>query len=250
MTRTLLFFLGLGVSLSAQETPRQTTEARLWLQVPAGQAPLQDIQVSSGSATPAPWEKDPAVRERQIDVVFPVSWWAWREFTIRFTPVGDGTVDLSLNGPWEEEKNGASFRKEVLWDDLRAQGTTLENGGFESQSGGKPDAWAPIYRDYLAADTWPLAGAAPRQGKFQAATWQGRPLAQTLKVKAGQTVTLRLHAKAAPLPGFAPPKRLDQDTPAHRAAAGIKRGVNLGNCWDAPPPYSWGIRYTPGDIDR
>jgi endoglucanase len=26
--------------------------------------------------------------------------------------------------------------------------------------------------------------------------------------------------------------------------------VNLGNCWDAPPPDSWGIRYTTEDIDR
>ncbi len=250
MIRTLSLLIGLGVSLSAQETPRQTTEARLWLQVPAGQPPLRDIRVSSGSAMPAPWEKDPAIRERRIDVVFPVSWWDWREFTVSFTPVGDGTVDLSLNGPWEEEKNGASFRKEVLWDDLSAEGTTIENGGFESQSGGKPDAWTSDYRDYIAADAWPLAGAAPLQAKSIAATWQGRPLSQTLKVKAGQKVTLKLHAKAATLPGFVPPKRLGQDTPAHRALAGIKRGVNLGNCWDAPPPYSWGIRYTADDVDR
>lgn len=250
MIRTVSLFISLCVSLSAQETPRQTTEARLWLQVPAGQAPLRDIRVSSGSATPAPWENDPAVRERQIDVVFPVSWWAWHEFTVSFTPVGDGTVDLSLNGPWEEKKDGLSFRKEILWDDLRAQGATIKNGGFESQSGGKPDAWTSIYRDYLAADSWPLAGAAPFEGKSLAATWQDRPLAQTLKVKAGQAVTLKLRAKAASLPGFAPPRRLGQDTPAHRAAAGIKRGVNLGNCWDAPPPYSWGTRYTADDIDR
>ena len=26
--------------------------------------------------------------------------------------------------------------------------------------------------------------------------------------------------------------------------------MNLGNCWEAPPPYSWGIRYTTEDIDR
>ena len=250
MIRALSFLIALGTCLSAKETPRQTTEARLWLQVPAGQAPLRDIRVSSGSATPAPWEKDPAVRERQIDVIFPVSWWAWREFTISFKPVGDGTVDLALNGPWEEEKSGASFRKEVLWDELSAQGTTLANGGFESQSGGKPDAWNPVYRAYLTADAWPLAGSTPRQGKSLAATWQGRPLSQTLQVKAGRTVTLKLHAMAATLPGFVPPKRLGQDTPAHLAAAGIKRGVNLGNCWDAPPPYSWGIRYTPDDIGR
>lgn len=250
MIRTLSFLISLLVSLSAQETPRQTTEGRLWLQVPAGQAPLRDIQVSSGSATPAPWENDPLIRERHIDVIFPVTWWDWQEFTIRFTPAEDGTVDLSLTGPWEEEKTGVVFRKEVLWDDLSTQGTLIGNGSFESQSGGAPDAWKSVYGGTIAADAWPLAGAAALHGKSLAATWQNRPLAQTLKVKGGQEVTLKLHAKAATLPGFVPPTRLGQDTPAHRALAGIKRGINLGNCWDAPPPYSWGIRYTPDDIDH
>lgn len=250
MTRTLLLSLALTASPVAQETARQTSEARLWLKVPAGQAPLRDIQVSSGSANPASWEKDPAVRERHTDVIFPVRWWDWRELTLSFTPAEDGRVDLVLNGPWEEEKPGLMFRKEVLWDDLTATGTRLVNGSFESQKDGKPESWKPVFREYLAADTWPLAGAEPLHGKFLAATWQNRPLSQTLELKAGEKVTLKLHAKAATLPGFVAPKRLGQDTPAHRAVATIKRGMNLGNCWDAPPPYTWGVRYTPEDIDR
>ncbi len=250
MIRPLSLLLALTVSLSAREPVRQTTEARLWLKVPAGQTPPRDIQVSTGSATPAPWEKDSAIRERHIDVIFPILWWDWRGISISFTPAEDGTVDLILNGPWEQEKPGAVFRKEVLWDVITAVGTQVENGGFESHSGGKPDSWTPLYGHYLAADAWPLARAGALQGNAVAASYQSRPLAQTLKLTAGRQVTLKLHAKAATLPGFVPPKRLGQDTPAHRAAAGIKRGVNLGNCWDAPPPYTWGIRYTAADIDR
>lgn len=248
--RPLSLLLALTASLAAQETAKQTTVARLWLKTPASQAALRDIQVSIGSATPAPWEQDPAARERQIDVIIPVRWWDWRECTLSFTPVEDGSVDLILNGPWEEEKPGTPFRKEVLWDDLSAEGTRLDNGGFEIQQNGKPESWKTVYRDYLAADAWPLAKAEPLQGKFLAATWQNRPLAQTLALKAGQKVTLKLHAKAATLPGFVAPKRLGQDTPAHRAVAQIKRGMNLGNCWDAPPPYTWGVRFTPEDIDN
>lgn len=250
MKRLLIFLSALTTCLSAQETLRQTNEARLWLLVPAGQAPLGDVSVSSGSATPAPWEKDPAVRERLHDVIFPVRWWDWRGMTVSFTPVADGTVDLVLNGPWEEEKPGTSFRKEVLWDGISAEGTVVANGGFEERSGTVPDSWKLWYGDYPAADAWPLAGVVAKEGKSCAAAWQGRPLLQTLQLKAGQKVTLKLHARAATLPGFVEPKRLGKDTPAHKALAGIKRGVNLGNCWEAPPPYSWGIRYTTEDIDR
>ncbi|MES2658365.1 MAG: glycoside hydrolase family 5 protein [Verrucomicrobiota bacterium] len=250
MTRAIFLLIALSIPSPAQEPIRQTTEARLWLRIPGDKAPLRDIRVSTGIATPASWEKDPAVRERFTDVIFPVRWWDWREMTLSFTPLEDGTVDLVLNGPWEEEKPGTAWRKEVLWDQISAEGTSLGNGGFESLSDGNPDGWKSIYGGYPAADTWPLANTPALEGKSVAASWQNRPLAQTLELKAGQKVTLRFHAKAATLPDFAPPKRLGQDTPAHQALAKIKRGVNLGNCWDAPPPYSWGIRYTTEDIDR
>lgn len=250
MTRALLLLAALTVPLSAQGTPRQTSEARLWLQVPAGQAPLKDVTVSAGSATPAPWENDPAVRERLHDVIFPVRWWDWRSMTLTFTPETDGTVDLVLNGPWEQEKPGSSFRKEVLWDSISAEGTPLSNGGFEEGNGPLPDGWKLWYGEYPAADTWPLDKAVPMEGKRCAAAWQNRPLLQTLQLKAGQKVTVKLHAKAATLPGFVEPKRLGKNTAAHEAVKGITRGVNLGNCWEAPPPYSWGIHYKAEDIDR
>jgi endoglucanase len=250
MNRILTPLLLATAALSAAETPKLAGEARLWLRVPAGQSPLPDIRVSSGTATPAPWEKDPAIRARHTDVLFPIRWWDWRELIVRFTPVEDGTVELVLSGPWQEEKPGIPFRQEVLWDDIAAEGASLENGGFESQAEGKPAGWNPLFGRYSSPDTWPLAGAEPRSGKSVAATHQNAPLARTLEVKAGREVSLTLHARAATLPGFVPPKRLGKDTPAHRAVTALRRGVNLGNCWDAPPPYTWGIRYTPEDIDR
>ena len=250
MTRALFLLIALSVPSNAQEPVSQTTEGRLWLRIPEGSAPLQNIQVSSGTATPAPWEKDVEVSKRLTDVVFPVRWWDWKEIIIRFTPIEDGSVDLVLNGPWEEANPGVITRKEVLWDGITAEGTAVENGGFETWSDDKPGGWKPLYQDYPAQESWPLTKVAAYEGKSVAASWQNRPLAQTLPLKAGQKVTLRLHVQAATLPGFTPPKLLGQNTPAHRVLARIKRGVNLGNCWDAPPPYSWGIRYTSEDIDR
>ncbi len=238
--------LALGIPLSAQIL-RQTTEGRFWLKVPAEQAPLRDVRVSTGSATPAPWETDAAVRERNIDIIFPVRWWDWREIKVSFTPAEDGVVELVLNGPWEQEKPGISYRKEVLWDHIRAEGTVIENGSFETQQEGRPASWTG---SYPKPGGWPLASVTALDGGAVASSWQNGPLSQTLELKAGHPVTLTLHARAATLPDFIAPKILGQDTPAHRAIAKIKRGVNLGNCWDAPPPYSWGIRYTPEDINR
>ena len=250
MKNTLLFVFAIATTLSAQEPVLQASEARLWLEVPANQAPLRDIRISSGSALPAPWEKDPAVRDRKTDIMFPIRWWSWKEATVTFTPQQDGTVELSLNGPWTAEKDGLMPRKEVLWDEISAEGAELQNGGFETLAETVPASWKSPWAPYPAPDSWPLGRSEPLAGKRLAATWCKRPLTQTLQLKAGQTVTLKLHAKAAAPPDFIAPKRLGNNTPAHHALARLKRGVNLGNGWEATPANGWGVKFTTEDIDR
>lgn len=235
---------------SAQEPIVQATEARLWLKVPPGQPPLGAVSVSPGSASQASWEKDPAVRVRHTDIRVPVRWWQWAAVTIRFTPTSDGTVDLDLNGPWAQESNGSTPRGEILWDDLSATGTNLQNGGFEAQTGGLPEHWRSPWAPPAAPSAWPLSKAAAKQGNHVAATWSKRPLVQTLQLKAGVPVTLKLHALAASPPDFKAPKLLGPDTPAHHANARIKRGVNLGNGFEAPPGQGWGVKFTIEDIDH
>jgi endoglucanase len=246
MKRTVISLIALASPFAGAETLRLASEARLWLKVPAGQAPLRDIQVSSGTAVPASWEEDPSIRECHTDIRFPVRWWSWSTQTVRFTSSRDAAVELSLLGPWAPDENGAMPRQELLWDDVSAEGAVLENGNFEATGEGCPAAWNSPWGVYPAADTWPLAQA----GAGVAAACCARPLTQTLRIKAGQTVTLRLRAKAATPPDFVVPKALGHDTPAHRALARLKRGVNLGNGWEAPPDNSWGVHFTTDDIDR
>ena len=66
---------------------------------------------------------------------FPVDYRGWRTAAIRFTPARSGTVTLTLMGPWEEAEKGVVYRQEVLWDDVRVEGATLANGGFEATRG-------------------------------------------------------------------------------------------------------------------
>ena len=235
--------------LAAEEiVPHIASEARLFLRVPDDSPPLRDLRVSTGEALPGNHESTPEKRERLSDIHFPVSWWHWKEVTLRFTPAHDGTVELDLNGPWGEERPGVLRDQEILWDSFSAEGAGLPNSGFEEMADGKPAGWNSPWRPYPAADAWPLAGSEPCEGKSCAASWHGRPLTGNLAVKAGVPVTLKLHARAATVPGFKPPAILPQDTPAHRACARLKRGVNLGNHWEAPPG-SWGIPYDLKDID-
>ena len=250
MLRRLLPLFFMVLTAAGEEfVPRLPSEARLFLRVPPDAQPLRDLRVSLGEASPGTHEDTPEKRERLTDIRFPIRWWAWRELSINFTPGHDGTIELDLNGPWGEARPGVLFRQEVLWDDLSAKGTTIPNGGFESFSEGKPEGWDSPWRPYPAADQWPLAKREPLEEKNCAASWHGRPLVCRLPVKAGVPVRLKLHARAATEPGFKPPARLPQDTPAHRACATLRRGVNLGNGWEAPPG-SWGIEYDVKDIDR
>lgn len=248
----LLLLFALATFAHAEElVPYLAGAARLHLRVPDGSPPLKNLSIPGGLAVPASWESTPERRERLTDVSFPVQWWQWKEVTLSFTPAYDGEIELLLNGPWAQEREGVLRQQEVLWDDLSAQGTTLANGGFEEHGeSGPPAGWASPWRPYPAATDWPLKDAAARTGAGFGSTWHGRPLVQKLAVKSGQTVTLTLHARAATPPGFQAPKALGADTPAHRAAALLKKGVNLGNCWEAPPDGGWRIQYTLEDIDR
>lgn len=248
--RTIAFLLLLTSAIFAEETvPHLPSSARLFLRVPDGSPPIKSVRVSQGEAVPGYWEPTPEKRERLTDIRFPIHWWRWTEFTVSFIPTHTGTIELDLNGPWGEARPGVLQQQEVLWDDLTATGTTLENGGFEERKGSQPAGWESPWRTYPDSTVWPFPGAEPFQGKHLAASWHGRPLTQSLPVKAGEPVTLNLNVRSATPAGHVGLKPITGDTPAHATAAQLRRGVNLGNNWESPPG-GWGIRYDLQDLDQ
>lgn len=251
MTAAPILAAALALTAAASAAPTGiATHARIWLKVAKDAPPLAHIECSIGHATPALWEKDPALRERQIDFQFPIHWWKWQTATLSFMPSADGKVDLVLNGPWTAGADGSPVRREILWDDLSATGTTLANGSFEETTTSGPSGWQAPWAPYPTPSEWPLAKSEAAAGNHLAATWHNRPLSQALTVKAGQRVTLRFLARAATPPDFTPPARLSTDTPAHHAIQSLKRGVNFGNGWEAPPRSGWGQRFTTADVDH
>lgn len=231
------------LATAGAETTALASKARVWLKVPEGMPPLARVICPGGEVTDSHWEADASLRARQMDIHFPVTWWRWNEARISFTPAHSGPLEIRLMGPWSPDENGSMPRRYVLWDDIRAEGAEIINGGFEERSDGKPSAWGSPWAP--AEDGSPVLS-----GKHAASTWLNNPLVQTIRVTEGQPVTLVLHARAVEPPGFVGPRRLPVGTPAHQAAAAIKRGMNLGNGWDAPPSSGWGLRFTPEDIDR
>lgn len=229
----------MAVAPAAERPVKMADSARLHLTVPEEGSPLRDVRVEVGSVAEGSWLEDAAARERLSDVSIPVSWWRWREAVVHFNPQADGEVELSLNGPWEAAEDGEPWRQEVLWDDFRASGASIYNGDFSAGRQGWESPWA----EYPDAAEWPLEGAEV------GASWHGRPLVRRLVVEKGRPVELRFRTKAAVPEGFVEPRRLGRDTPAHRAAAKLKRGVNLGNGWEAEPG-TWGLSYTVEDVER
>ncbi|MBB5351442.1 hypothetical protein HNR46_001678 [Haloferula luteola] len=224
-----------SVALGADAPIQRAAQARLQLK------PLEGSELFDGFAVnlDGSWMDPGEAKDAGRDVSFPIDVWRWCEATIRFTPREDGRVELHLSGPWEEAEPGVVWRQEVLWDDVSAEGTDLVNGDFSKGVEG----WTSPWSAYPEKNDWPL------EGEARGASWLGRPLVQELELKKDRPVVLHFEAMAALPKGERKMVRMDEPTPAHAVAEKLVRGVNLGNCWEAPVD-SWGVTFGVEDIDR
>jgi endoglucanase len=220
--------------------------ARFDLLADADAGALEHGLVVAGNGTIARMNWAPeSDQPRGYTVSFPVTLLGWRFLAVRFTPTRAGTITLTLMGPWEEASKGVLYRQEVLWDDLRALGANVMDGGFEFAIGERASGWQGG------------GGAIVRQtsevpavdGSHYARTWHDQTLFAKLKVSAGRPVTLQVRARAARPANMIEMKRLaGRSTPAHVAARRFLRGVNLGNGLEVPPGQNWGVNHTRADI--
>jgi endoglucanase len=181
-------------------------------------------------------------------VNFTIAHFAWTPASFRFTPASNGTVSLTLRGPWEQSPGGPIYKQEVLWDACSAAGAKLTNGSFETVSGGLPNSWWRTYGTDAAVDTGPVP---PVEGTNCARVWHDGPLSCNLSVTGGVPVTLSFFARAVFPAGFTDMTHVPgTSTPAHIAARKFMRGVNMGNCLEAPPGQDWGSHYTTNDFSN
>jgi endoglucanase len=180
-------------------------------------------------------------RTASFTVNFLITHLGWREFAAQFVPKGTGTVTLTLMGPWEEASRGTLYRQEVLWDDFKIEGATIQDSSFESSG----NAW----RSGGGAIVSQSPDVPAVSGTHYARTWHNQTLSTELRVSSGKAVTIRVHARAAVPEGYRDMKRVTRrDTPAHQGARKFLRGANLGNGLEVPPGQNWEVHYTPQDL--
>jgi endoglucanase len=187
---------------------------------------------------------DAASQPRSYTVNFETTHCGWTEAAFRFTAVSNGTVTLTLLGPYENSTNGNIYRQEILWDACSATNATLLNGSFETLNGSAPLNWSRPSGD-ATVNTGPVP---PVNGSRYARVWHNGPLAQTFAVSGGVPVTLRCFARAQIPANYTDMPRLTGLTPAHQTALRFMRGVNFGNYLDTPPGQIGNVTYTTNDF--
>ncbi len=245
----LILFLGAAAfSAPAAEPPaKQAATARFDLSADAQVGAIERGQITqgNGSVERKNWVSE-AEQPLGYTVNFAVTHLGWRSLAVRFVPKKSGTVSLTLMGPYEAASSGGLYRQEVLWDNLRAEGATLSDGGFEARPGRKASVWQ---NGGGVIETQTTAHVAAVEGTHYARTWHNQTLSTSMRVVGGQPVVLHVHARAVRVGTLADMKPIaSQSTPAHVAARRFLRGANFGNGLEAPPGMDWGGHYGPEDL--
>src|SRR5512137_2706307 len=117
LTVLLVLVLALSAVLAqAQTNPvKVATVARFDLSG-TGTGPLTNGYMMSGDASVGrqTWLA-PSNQPGTFTVSFTVPHFAWTPAAFRFTPASNGTVSLTLRGPWEQSASGPIYKQEVLW---------------------------------------------------------------------------------------------------------------------------------------
>ncbi len=238
-----------AVAVAAQSNPLKVASVARFDLLGATTGPLTNghMVAGDGSVGRQTWLAT-SDQPRSYTVNFTVAHFGWIPASFRFTPASNGTVSLTLRGPWEQSPGGSIYKQEVLWDACSATNTKLTNGSFELVSGGLPGGWQRTYGQDAAVDTGPIP---PVAGTNYARVWHDSPLNCNLSVTGGVPVTLSFFARAVFPADFTDMTRaLSTNTPAHLAARKFMRGVNLGNYLEAPPGQDWGSHYTTNDFSN
>lgn len=179
-----------------------------------------------------------------LRIKFPINYYSWNKFSIRFFPQTDGEITLVLMAPYEENTNGVPFREENLWDAIEVEGGGLQNGDFEEVKGNQPAGWVSKGG---VANSGPLP---PFSGRYYARTSFNRTLETKFRVKQGSTITITARARSLPAPVDEVMRRiLSKTTPAHSSAKKFSRGVNLTHYLELNPEEKIFTPYLRSDFE-
>lgn len=241
----LALILFISVQAPAQ-TRKLAGQARIDLLGTAAVSSLHTGRITrgDGSIDRHGW-RSTTEQARSYSVHFGIARFAWTEIAFQFVPQNNGSITLTLMGPWDESKPGSGtiFLQEILWDSLRIEGSAVPNlnGSFETLSNGTISGWN-------GGNSITASASVPAiHGTRIARSWHDGPMSRSINVVAGNPITIKVWARAfvpASLADMRPLPNLD--TPAHQAALRFMRGINFGNFLEYRPG-TFNLDYTAQD---
>ena len=122
---------------------------------------------------------------------------SWQELSFSFESTVDGDVSLILLGDgYTDPGTQAQLPVWVYIDDLHVDGADLPNGDFEDrQANGDPVSWRPHVKPGISIRDPNLAAS----GSWLVKVAHDRRFTQTLRLTAGQTVTVRAKVRGLPV---------------------------------------------------
>ncbi len=173
-----------------------------------------------------------------LRIKFPINYFSWMPFSLRFTPQSDGEISIVLSGPYEENTNHIPYTQVNLWDKIEVSGAEINNGDFEEVKGNQPVGW-------LSKGGVVNSGPMPSyNGRYYGRTSFNKTIETSFAVKSGADITVNLVARSVPSVIEKVMRRiLSKNTPAHIAAKKFAHGMNLTHYLDlnpeknAQPPY-------------
>jgi hypothetical protein len=122
---------------------------------------------------------------------------SWQELSFSFVSKVDGDVSLILLGDgYTDPFTKTQLPVWVYMDDLRVEGAELVNGDFEERlANGKPAGWRPHVKPAISIQDPDLAAS----GSWLVKVAHDRRFSQTLRLTAGQAVTVRAKVRGLPV---------------------------------------------------
>lgn len=196
----LLWFAQMLVLAQPHGPARLAPEARLDVYGTPEVVALQQPELLQGFGTVSRigWLRK-TEQNRAFSVTFPLTLFSTNEISLRFLPRGKGIVTISLLGFYEKvpQEKEALFQEEISWEAIELQGATFT-----------PETLGLL--------------------RFPVRSWFRQRYELGIQVDRDTPVTMRFAARPVVPPTVETPTPLEnQETPAHRSAKLLAKGISL-----------------------
>lgn len=121
----------------------------------------------------------------------------WQKFSFSFIPKSSGDLRLDIAAShYKDDGGGGKIYYFVYYDDFSIEGSTLENGAFESMENNKLSSWKFIFWGVETVNLLVKDSKIAHTGNNCVRATHNKRVTQKIKAEAGKPVTVTFYAKA------------------------------------------------------